>query len=653
VDVLPELSNAGTLSRIEIYVDQFLTTTTYNWPYISYWDTTRTINGTHVLSAKAYDQFGGVGTSGPVTVTVNNSGTSLPPGPLGPTNVCDTLSTDTVWDTDHSPYVLTCPVTVAAGVTLTIAPGAVVKGGLPSGQLLVHGSLVAQGTASAPIVFTSYRDDGVGGDTNGDGTASTPAAGDWVGLGFAGDSTGNVLDHVVVRYAGGCPSNTGCNFGYRAALYVGTSALQLSNSTISDTYYYGIVVEGAAPTLTGNVIDRNSYGIFVRSSTATITNNLIENNSYYGILASNSPVTLEGNTITGNGTGIYNATSALVLAAEFNYWGAASGPLDTSDDRATGGLYNPLGGGDRVSDYVDYDPWLTNDPTISTATPTATPIDTPTQTATATTPTDTPVPTHTSTGTATATPTGTPTNTPTETPSIAPTDTATETPTDTATATPTSTPTASPTQTPTITRTATPTPTSTITPLKSFTPTRTPTKTRTPTSTPTITQTPTATRTSTRTATRTPSRTPTATPTITSTPSPTRTPTATPTPYAPDLVGSAVSDPPASARLASSFPVTDTVLNQGNAPAGASTTRYYLSLDATKGSTDQLLTGSRAVPALVPGATSTGTATVKISTKTVPGTYFVLACADDKRRVTESNESNNCRASSVTVLITP
>jgi hypothetical protein len=48
--------------------------------------------------------------------------------------------------------------------------------------------------------------------------------------------------------------------------------------------------------------------------------------------------------------------------------------------------------------------------------------------------------------------------------------------------------------------------------------------------------------------------------------------------------------------------VTDTVQNQGGAAAGASTTRYYLSLDATKDGSDKLLTGTRSVPALAEGA---------------------------------------------------
>ncbi len=118
-----------------------------------------------------------------------------------------------------------------------------------------------------------------------------------------------------------------------------------------------------------------------------------------------------------------------------------------------------------------------------------------------------------------------------------------------------------------------------------------------------------------------------------------------------DLVEAAVSNPPASAVLGTSFSVTDTVQNIGMASAGSSTTRYYLSLDTLRNTGDKLLTGSRAVPGLASGATSTGTATVKIPSGIASGLYYLLACADDKHVVAESNEKNNCRASTSRVLL--
>src|SRR5205814_1652831 len=60
--------------------------------------------------------------------------------------------------------------------------------------------------------------------------------------------------------------------------------------------------------------------------------------------------------ISGNGFGVSN--SAPVLDARWNWWGDASGPHDPSDDRSTGGWYNPNGKGDGVSDLVQYPPWL-------------------------------------------------------------------------------------------------------------------------------------------------------------------------------------------------------------------------------------------------------------------------------------------------------
>jgi subtilase family serine protease len=105
------------------------------------------------------------------------------------------------------------------------------------------------------------------------------------------------------------------------------------------------------------------------------------------------------------------------------------------------------------------------------------------------------------------------------------------------------------------------------------------------------------------------------------------------------------------ARPGTSFAVTDTAQNQGVVTAGSSKTRYYLSTDAQRGTGDRLLTGSRSIASLAPGATSTRTATVTIPAATPPGTYFLLACADDTKLVAEGEEGNNCRASATAVTV--
>jgi subtilase family serine protease len=116
---------------------------------------------------------------------------------------------------------------------------------------------------------------------------------------------------------------------------------------------------------------------------------------------------------------------------------------------------------------------------------------------------------------------------------------------------------------------------------------------------------------------------------------------------APDLTDNSVTDPPGTIVDGGAFSVTDTVQNNGTASAGASTTRYYLSTTGSK-SGARLLSGSRAVPSLAPGASSTGTVTVTVTSGTANGIYFLLACADNTFAVPESNESNNCKTSSNT-----
>jgi len=121
----------------------------------------------------------------------------------------------------------------------------------------------------------------------------------------------------------------------------------------------------------------------------------------------------------------------------------------------------------------------------------------------------------------------------------------------------------------------------------------------------------------------------------------------------PDLLADTVSPPPGTKARGTTFSVTDTVRNAGAVASGSSTTRYYLSLDGVKNAGDTLLTGSRGVPGLAAGASSSGTITVTIPATTPSNTYLLLACADDLDTVVETTETNNCKASATGVIITP
>ena len=88
--------------------------------------------------------------------------------------------------------------------------------------------------------------------------------------------------------------------------------------------------------------------------------------------------------------------------------------------------------------------------------------------------------------------------------------------------------------------------------------------------------------------------------------------------------------------------VTDTTTNAGAGAAGASTTGFYLSANLFLDSSDVLI-GSRSVPALAAGASSSGSTSLTIPATTPTGTYYVIVDADYTNQVAESNETNNTR----------
>lgn len=57
-------------------------------------------------------------------------GLAVPAEAAGPTYVCPTggtISANQTWDPSNGVYVVTCNVTIAAGVTVTVNPGTIVK----------------------------------------------------------------------------------------------------------------------------------------------------------------------------------------------------------------------------------------------------------------------------------------------------------------------------------------------------------------------------------------------------------------------------------------------------------------------------------------------------------------------------------------------
>lgn len=227
------------------------------------------------------------------------------------TSVGGPIISNTTWTLANSPYIAIASVQVMTGVTLTIEPGVVVK--FQQGKILqVDGALVARGTPSKEIIFTSAK--------------PNPSAGDWGNIQFSASAApttmaadgsyigGSVIEHCTIEYAGG---------GASSALVA--RSLLINQSSLRNNRTRGIHLTGTATkpgrvaytTVVGHSTP-GGYGAGIYAEYSTIVGNLVAGNAEMncggGIYAYQSMVVNNyvSNNTSRDGGGIYAESSSVI-----------------------------------------------------------------------------------------------------------------------------------------------------------------------------------------------------------------------------------------------------------------------------------------------------------------------------------------------------
>ena len=234
------------------------------------------------------------------------------------------MSENTTWTAENSPYVVNGVLTIPSGISLTVEPGVVVKFAHTQAKIAVQGALQVNGAENSGVVyFTSYKDDTVGGDTNGDELATIPGPNDWPQIIIYPGATADFV-YATVRYGGYkpffCPEST-CWGAIN-----NRGALNFSNSRIFQTDKYGIYQTAGATVADSSFFsDQNQAGIYIVGGDLAVSDSIVTNQGHTGIVVSSGGTNFDLN---------HNTFASNVR----DVWVYASVNFTHSDNVSAGGL---------------------------------------------------------------------------------------------------------------------------------------------------------------------------------------------------------------------------------------------------------------------------------------------------------------------------
>jgi hypothetical protein len=202
---------------------------------------------------------------------------------------------------------------------LDMDPGVTIKLANARIEAQMGSNLIAEGTATLPIVFTSLHDNsyGGGGTFATDGIAQstalppTPAAsGNWAGIYFGPTSRGS-LDHTLIAYAGGNSTVQGNSDSFDA-VEIHQATVRIADSTISNN------ANGQASASRGSLQGNDAATIYVLGAQPVIVNNVFQNNAA-------ATISIDANSLTSALVPDWGRSTGLI--SRFGQFDANRGPL--------------------------------------------------------------------------------------------------------------------------------------------------------------------------------------------------------------------------------------------------------------------------------------------------------------------------------------